>query len=33
MKIDLSAAVHLPFDELETGDLALGLTVRPSRED
>jgi hypothetical protein len=28
-QVDLSAAVHLAFDELELGDLAFGLAVRP----
>ena len=28
-EIDFTAVVHLPFDELELGDLAFGLTVRP----
>ncbi|AZO81892.1 hypothetical protein BLM15_29185 (plasmid) [Bosea sp. Tri-49] len=28
-KADLSAAVHLPLNEFETGDLAFGLAVRP----
>lgn len=30
-QIQLSAAVHLPLDEFELGDLALSLTVRPHR--
>lgn len=29
-QVEFSAAIHLPFHELELGDLALGLTVRPS---
>jgi hypothetical protein len=28
-EINLCSAVHLPFDELELGDLAFGLAVRP----
>ena len=28
-EIDLAPAVHLALDELELGDLSLGLTVRP----
>ena len=28
-QVELSAAVHLPFDELELSDLALGLSIRP----
>ena len=30
-KIDLCAPIHLALDELEFGDLAFGLAVRPSR--
>ena len=26
-KIEFGAAIHLPFDEFELGDLAFGLTV------
>ena len=29
-QVDLSATVHLPLDELELGDLAFSLSVRPS---
>ena len=32
-QIELSPAVHLAFDQLELGYLALSLTVRPSRDD
>jgi hypothetical protein len=32
-QIDLAAAVHLPFDEFELCDLALGLAIRPLRDD
>lgn len=28
-QVSLSAAVHLPLDELELGDLAFGLAVGP----
>jgi hypothetical protein len=29
-QVDLAATVHLAFDELELGDLAFGLAVRPA---
>jgi transposase-like protein len=31
-QIDLCAAVHLSLDEFELGDLALGLAIRPRRD-
>lgn len=31
-QINLSAAVHLPLDEFELGDLAFGLAIRPRRD-
>lgn len=32
-QIEPSTTVHLSFDELELGDLAFGLTIRPARGD
>ena len=32
-QIEFSSSVHLAFDELELGDLTLGLAVRPTRRD
>jgi hypothetical protein len=32
-KIDLRPSIHLPFDQLELGDLSFGLTVRPRFDD
>ena len=28
-EVELSAAIHLPLDELESGNLALGVSIRP----
>src|SRR5258707_6666895 len=32
-QVELTAAIHLAFDELELGDLSLGLAIGPGRGD